>query len=292
MRAPATPAAELAAARSATSFTQINHPTTFPSNIPAFAALCRGCPWDYSAADTQYANVDAIEIQNGAGQLRRRRRTRSRRRRSTSTRDCLRRATTSRPLDRATPTRPAPPRPPRRRSAGARPRFSRRSCPGRRSPRESARTTPTSSSSAPAAPTYGSPLDPAGARRTLGDSLAGPALELRVRVLGAGPGAARPGTYELQIHRNGNPIDTRTVSGDDFTAPFTYTASGRYSVLILRKELPQDRLEVYSTRSGSRAASPRTASPSAASPATAAQARHCSGSGSRAPGASSSSAKG
>jgi hypothetical protein len=46
-------------------FTQINHPTIFPSSVPFFAQLCRGCPWDYSDAETDYAKVDAIEISTG-----------------------------------------------------------------------------------------------------------------------------------------------------------------------------------------------------------------------------------
>jgi hypothetical protein len=46
-------------------FTQINHPTIFPSSIAFFAQLCRGCPWDYSDAETDYSKVDAIEISTG-----------------------------------------------------------------------------------------------------------------------------------------------------------------------------------------------------------------------------------
>jgi len=46
-------------------FTQINHPTIFPSQIPLLAAFCRGCPWDYTSAETDYSKVDAIEIQTG-----------------------------------------------------------------------------------------------------------------------------------------------------------------------------------------------------------------------------------
>jgi Ca2+-binding RTX toxin-like protein len=46
-------------------FTQINHPTIFPSLVPLLAAFCRGCPWDYSPAETQYSKVDAIEVQTG-----------------------------------------------------------------------------------------------------------------------------------------------------------------------------------------------------------------------------------
>ena len=46
-------------------FTQINHPTIFPSANPLFALLCRGCPWDYSARETRYKLVDAIEVNTG-----------------------------------------------------------------------------------------------------------------------------------------------------------------------------------------------------------------------------------
>ena len=46
-------------------FTQINHPTIFPSSLPFFAQLCRGCPWDYSESETDYSEVDAIEVSTG-----------------------------------------------------------------------------------------------------------------------------------------------------------------------------------------------------------------------------------
>jgi hypothetical protein len=46
-------------------FTQINHPTIFPSSVAFFAQLCRGCPWDYSDSETDYSKVDAIEVSTG-----------------------------------------------------------------------------------------------------------------------------------------------------------------------------------------------------------------------------------
>ena len=46
-------------------FTQINHPTIFPSSVPSFDLFCRGCPWDYDAAETRYDRVDAIEVATG-----------------------------------------------------------------------------------------------------------------------------------------------------------------------------------------------------------------------------------
>ena len=46
-------------------FTQINHPTIFPSTDPFFQQFCRGCPWDYTDAETDYSKVDAIEVSTG-----------------------------------------------------------------------------------------------------------------------------------------------------------------------------------------------------------------------------------
>jgi hypothetical protein len=50
-------------------WTQINHPTTFPSEVPTFGNLCRGCSWDFSAAETDYSKVDAIEVATGPAGL-------------------------------------------------------------------------------------------------------------------------------------------------------------------------------------------------------------------------------
>ncbi len=46
-------------------WTQINHPQIFPPTTPAAAAACRGCFWEYSDAQTDYAQVDAFEIATG-----------------------------------------------------------------------------------------------------------------------------------------------------------------------------------------------------------------------------------
>lgn len=50
-------------------FTQINHPTIFPSAVPGFSELCRGCAWDYADAETDYSKVDAIEVSTGPAGL-------------------------------------------------------------------------------------------------------------------------------------------------------------------------------------------------------------------------------
>jgi hypothetical protein len=66
LRRPAQPASRiLRDVRRAGGFTQLNHPTIFPSSNPLFALLCRGCPWDYSAQETNYKLVDAIEVNTG-----------------------------------------------------------------------------------------------------------------------------------------------------------------------------------------------------------------------------------
>jgi hypothetical protein len=67
---PARPASEIFDdVHAADGWTQINHPKIFPSEIPTFSSLCRGCPWDYSPAETDYSKVDAIEVATGPAGL-------------------------------------------------------------------------------------------------------------------------------------------------------------------------------------------------------------------------------
>ena len=66
LRRGARPASEvMAAIRAAGGFTQVNHPTIFPSEVPGFALQCRGCPWDYSDEETDWRAVDAYEVHTG-----------------------------------------------------------------------------------------------------------------------------------------------------------------------------------------------------------------------------------
>jgi hypothetical protein len=69
-RGPHPASAILNAIRAAGGFTQINHPTIFPSSVPGFSFICRGCPWDFTDAETDYSKVDAIEIATGPPGLR------------------------------------------------------------------------------------------------------------------------------------------------------------------------------------------------------------------------------
>lgn len=45
--------------------TQVNHPTTFPSYVPGFGNICRGCSWDYSDEETDWSMVDTFEVATG-----------------------------------------------------------------------------------------------------------------------------------------------------------------------------------------------------------------------------------
>lgn len=46
-------------------WTQVNHPTIFPAAVPAFGNICRGCSWEYSDEETDWSKVDAFEVQTG-----------------------------------------------------------------------------------------------------------------------------------------------------------------------------------------------------------------------------------
>ena len=54
------PASQFGPIQASGGWTQINHPTVIGGSV------CRGCPWDYTDAETDYSKVDAIEVQNGA----------------------------------------------------------------------------------------------------------------------------------------------------------------------------------------------------------------------------------
>ena len=66
LRAAHPPAEIFAEVQANGGFTQVNHPTHCPSNSAYCRRTCRGCPWDYSATDTDYDRVDGIEVQSGS----------------------------------------------------------------------------------------------------------------------------------------------------------------------------------------------------------------------------------
>jgi hypothetical protein len=65
VRGPTPPSDIFDTVHSGGGWTQINHPTIFPSETPGFANLCRGCPWDYSDDETRWEKVDSYEVHTG-----------------------------------------------------------------------------------------------------------------------------------------------------------------------------------------------------------------------------------
>ena len=65
LRGPRAPTAIFDAVHAGGGWTQVNHPTIFPSETPGFANLCRGCPWDYSDEETRWEKVDSYEVHTG-----------------------------------------------------------------------------------------------------------------------------------------------------------------------------------------------------------------------------------
>jgi hypothetical protein len=53
------------AVHAAAGITTINHPTIFEAAVPPFAIICRGCSWEYDDAETDYPQVDAVEVETG-----------------------------------------------------------------------------------------------------------------------------------------------------------------------------------------------------------------------------------
>ena len=66
LRASHPPAEMFATIQNAGGITQLNHVTTCPSNTEYCRTTCRGCPWDYDDAETDFSRVDAIEVQSGS----------------------------------------------------------------------------------------------------------------------------------------------------------------------------------------------------------------------------------
>ena len=66
LRAAQPPAEIFAAIRDAGGIAQINHVTTARRHHGLLPPHCRGCPWDYSAEETEYGDVAAIEVQSGS----------------------------------------------------------------------------------------------------------------------------------------------------------------------------------------------------------------------------------
>ena len=242
--APATvPASQLAPLRAAGGWTQINHPTIFPGA----PTVCRGCPWDWTDAETDYSSVDAIEVQTGPADI------------GATQNPFTKTAIAFYEARLATGAHIA--------AVGSSDSHQADQADVTSAPIGRAATVVYASElSKPAIVqgirddhTYVKPYgndgpdirvtarSPGAPNATLGDTISGPELDLGVQVLRAGPGATRPGTYFLELLRNGTAIDRVTIAGDDFTHDFAATEAGRYSVQVLREAPAANRFEVYSS---------------------------------------------
>jgi hypothetical protein len=246
--APTTvPASQLDALHAGGGWTQVNHPTIFPSTSPSNVQACRGCPWDWSEAQTDYSKVDAIEVQTG-------------------------------PADIGGGQNPF--------TLAAVAFYEARLAAGDHiaavASSDSHQADETDLFTAPIGRgatavyatelskaaivdgirndhTYAKPYgsdgpdlrvtarSPGASDAIIGDTIRGPSLRLDVAVLGAGPGAARPGTYDVRLLRDGVAVDQAKVTGDDFETSFDQAQAGRYSIEVIRENPAKDRIEVYSS---------------------------------------------
>lgn len=66
LRADRTPADLFAEIEAAGGLAQINHARSCPSYVSFCPQMCRGCPWDYTPAQSDYPRVQAIEVPSGS----------------------------------------------------------------------------------------------------------------------------------------------------------------------------------------------------------------------------------
>lgn len=66
LREPRMPAEAFAEVEAAGGIVQLNHVTSCPSSSELCRRICRGCPWDYTSAQTDYTRVQAIEVPSGS----------------------------------------------------------------------------------------------------------------------------------------------------------------------------------------------------------------------------------
>ena len=80
-----------------------------------------------------------------------------------------------------------------------------------------------------------------------GDSITAPSAQIAVNVKNAGAAAARPGSYLLEILKDGISVDSAAISSDDFNHTYTATESGRYSFQVSRTPGASKLIEAYSS---------------------------------------------
>jgi len=228
-------------------FTQINHPRIFPSEVPGFDFLCRGCPWDYAAADSDYGRVDAIEIATGPAGLKedpqpgpnpftplaiqfweeaiddgRQNRNLIGAVGSSDSHNAGRTPdpVTQAPIGQATTMVYADELSEDAIQRGVQARHTYVKPFGTDGPDLRFEAEVPGSGEPPA---------------IMGDVIRGAGVEFTARVIGAGPGATRPGAYTLFVLKDGLPLLAAPVTADDFAFPFPSAGPGRYRLQVQRE---------------------------------------------------------
>jgi hypothetical protein len=228
-------------------FTQINHPRIFPSEVPGFDFICRGCPWDYSAAETDYRAVDAIEIATGPAGLKEdpepgpnpftplaiqfwedaidaggQNSNRIAAVGSSDSHNAGRTPdpVTQSPIGQATTMVYADELSERGIQRGVEARHTYVKVFGNDGPDLRFEARPPGFTGPPA---------------IMGDAVPGGGVQFTARVIGAGPSAARPGSYTLFVLKDGAPLLSVPVTGDDFSFDFPEAGVGRYRLQLQRE---------------------------------------------------------
>lgn len=247
VRGPQAPAEAFAEIDRLGGWGQINHPDTYKSS----PASCRGCAWTYSDEQTGFGDVDAIEVANGIAGL---------------------------PISSPTVMNPFTP--------GAVEFYERALAAGNRiaavassddhrAGHDRGLTDPIVGEGATVV--YADQLSPAGITEAVkaghtyvkvfgpsspdvlltattpdgktaipGDEVTGERLNLAIEVNGAGSNP-RPGSWKLEVLKDGIPVDEVAVTGDRFTHEHVTDETGRYSFRLTRKAVSVELLEAYST---------------------------------------------
>lgn len=251
-------------------FTQINHPTIFPSAVPTFDDFCRGCSWGYDSGETGYSKVDAIEVATGPAGIR------------------------LAPQPGPNPFTPLALQFWEDAIDDGGPNANHIAAVGSSDSHQAggAADDPTDVTAAPIgqattmvladelsepgvadAVTSGHTfvklwgndgpdlrlcagdlgadgvcsLAPDPAETIMGDTLGDAGAAMQGRVLRAGPGAARPGLQVLLVFKDGVPIHSALVLSDDFTLPFPSLGAGRYRLQAMRPGLGGLSIEAVSS---------------------------------------------
>jgi uncharacterized repeat protein (TIGR01451 family) len=224
---------------------QINHPTIFPSQVPGFSSFCRGCPWDYSDAETDYSKVDAIEVHTGPAGLK----TDpfpgpnpfttlalqfyehaldtgahiaavavSDTHHAGDLKDEVGDPTGS-SIGQGTTVLFAPELSEAGVEQAVKAGHTYAKIFGNDGPDLRFEAVPAGSSDPPA---------------IMGDTVRASSVGFTARVLGAGPSAPRPGPYVLLVFKDGQPFSATPVEGDDFSLQFPSAGIGRYRLQLQR----------------------------------------------------------